>query len=111
MSQALWCRVACWCADQTVQLASVRSFLSTCTLGQLTRVPSRYFGSLEYDWRGLSQQPTVLAKAKRSFAQLGPRHYDKFHWHAFSSPLRCLECLGPLAIILLCEVCGCVLLL
>ena len=29
---------------------------------------------------------------------------DRFEWHAFSSPLRCLQCLGPLAMILLCEV-------
>ena len=64
----------------------------------------RYFGSLEYDWQGLSKQPTVLAKARRSFAQLGPAQYDTFHWRAFSSPLRCLQCLGPLAVILLCEV-------
>ena len=67
----------------------------------------RYFGSLEYDWRGLSEQPTVLAKAKRSIAQLGPKEYERFQWRAFSSPLRCLECLGPLVLILLFEVRHC----
>ena len=45
----------------------------------------RYFGSLEYDWRGLSEQPTVLAKAKRSIAQLGPKEYERFQWRAFST--------------------------
>ena len=37
----------------------------------------RYFGSLEYDWRGISQQPTLAAKAKRSLAQLGPKQVLK----------------------------------
>ena len=45
----------------------------------------------------------MLAKARRSIAQLGPKEYDKFQWRAFSSPLRCLQCLGPLVLILLCE--------
>lgn len=64
----------------------------------------KYFQAKEYDWRGMSQQPTLVAKAKRSVLQFTPSSFDSFQWSAFSSPLRCLQCLFPLIIILVFEV-------
>ena len=42
----------------------------------------RWFGSLEYNWSGLSQQPTMLAKAKRSLQQFTPYSWDAYRWRA-----------------------------
>ncbi|GAB4819217.1 hypothetical protein N2152v2_006263 [Parachlorella kessleri] len=64
----------------------------------------RYFRSKEYNWTGLSQQPSLLAKAKRSVLQFTPYSFDDFQWGVFSSPLRFLQCLFVVCIILLFEV-------
>ena len=66
----------------------------------------RWFKSLEYDWRGIgiSQQPSLIGKAKRSAWQFLPYSFDTFHWHLFSSPLRCLQSLAPIIFILIAEV-------
>ena len=64
----------------------------------------RWFGSRTYDWSGLSQQRTVLDKARRSIQQFGPHSWDDFDWRLTSSPLRCLQCLFPVVLILLMEV-------
>lgn len=64
----------------------------------------RYFKSKQYNWRGISQQPSLIAKAKRGLLQFTPHSFDDFRWQAFSSPKRCLQCFFPAAIILLFEV-------
>jgi phosphatidylserine synthase 2 len=64
----------------------------------------RYFRSKRYNWRGISEQPTLLAKAKRGLLQFTPRSVDEFRWRAISGPVRCLQCLVPLAVILLFEI-------
>ncbi len=51
----------------------------------------RYFKSKEYNWTGLSQQPSLLAKAKRSVLQFTPYSFDDFQWGVFSSPLRFMQ--------------------
>ena len=56
----------------------------------------RYFGSLEYDWRGISQQPTLAAKAKRSLAQLGPKEV----WFTLCCKLGLQACMSPPACLL-----------
>lgn len=66
--------------------------------------PRRWFDSLEYNWEGLSKQPNLVAKAKRSVWQFFPHTWDSFHWQVFSSPLRCLESLAPIIFILIAEV-------
>lgn len=64
----------------------------------------RYFGSRNYDWSGLSEQKTVIGKAKRSILQFSPHSWDDFDWRLTSSPLRCMQCLFPIFLILLMEV-------
>ena len=64
----------------------------------------RYFGSRNYDWSGLSEQKTVIGKAKRSILQFSPHTWDDFDWRLTSSPLRCIQCLFPIVLILLMEV-------
>lgn len=51
----------------------------------------RYFRSKEYNWGGMSQQQTLMAKAKRGLLQFTPRSFDAFEWRVFSSPKRCLQ--------------------
>lgn len=50
-----------------------------------------YFDSKEYDWRGMSQQPSLLAKARRSLLQFTPKSFSNLKWQAFASPKRCLQ--------------------
>ena len=38
-----------------------------------------------YDWQGLSELPTLRAKARRSAAQLLPYSWERFNWALFSS--------------------------
>jgi len=64
----------------------------------------RHFKSKEYNWRGISQQPTLMAKAQRGLMQFTPYSFDDYRWQAFSSPKRCLQCLLPPAAVLLMEV-------
>lgn len=63
----------------------------------------RYFGSQQYNWRGISEQPTYADKAKRSLMQFLPYSLDRFDWKIFSSPARFIECLIPVLIFLLFE--------
>jgi phosphatidylserine synthase 2 len=51
----------------------------------------RYFRGREYNWRGICQQPSLLAMAKRVLLQFTPQILDDFHWQIFSSPVRCLQ--------------------
>ena len=64
----------------------------------------RYFKAKEYNWSGLSQQRALTGKLKRAALQFTPYSFDDFRWHAFSSPLRCLESLGLVVVFLLMEV-------
>ncbi|KAL4856151.1 Glutamate decarboxylase 1 [Chlorella vulgaris] len=64
----------------------------------------RYFKSKQYNWSGISEQPSLLAMAKRSLLQFTPHSWDHFDWQIFSSPKRCVQCFFPVGIILLFEV-------
>ena len=64
----------------------------------------RYFKSKVYNWRGISQQPNLVAKARRGLLQFTPHTFDDFQWNVFSSPKRCLQCFFPVVCILLFEV-------
>ena len=55
----------------------------------------RHFGSKHYNWRGLSQQQTLLAKARRGLAQFTPATWDRRDWGIFRSPTRLLQCFFP----------------
>ncbi|KAK9815001.1 hypothetical protein WJX73_004520 [Symbiochloris irregularis] len=80
--------------------------VAVCNFGGLLAgmATVRWFDSLEYNWEGLSKQPNLVAKAKRSVWQFSPHSWDSFHWHIFSSPMRCLESLAPIIFILIAEV-------
>jgi Phosphatidyl serine synthase len=64
----------------------------------------RKLGSREYNWSGLSSQPTLRDMAKRSLLQFTPHSFDRFDWRIFSSPARCLQSIMPVAVFLLFEV-------
>ena len=64
----------------------------------------RYFKSKQYNWRGISEQTSLVAKARRGLMQFTPYSYQDYRWKLFSSPKRCLQCLFPAGIILLFEV-------
>ncbi|GMH38547.1 hypothetical protein BSKO_06431 [Bryopsis sp. KO-2023] len=57
-----------------------------------------------YNWRGISQQPTIIAKAKRSILQFMPYSWDIFDWQIFSGPGRCLQVLAMVLMFLTVEV-------
>lgn len=64
----------------------------------------KYFKSKQYNWSGISQQPNLLAKAKRGILQFTPKTFDDFQWHVFGTPKRFVQCFFPVIIILLFEV-------
>ena len=64
----------------------------------------RYFSGKEYNWAGISSQPTLFAKARRGRMQFTPHSMDIFQWTWFRSPKRFLQCFFPAVIILLFEV-------
>lgn len=89
----------CWW-DSWILDVAVCNFIGILT-GMWT---VKYFDSKEYNWSGLSQQPTLFAKARRGIMQFTPHSLDAFQWQVFSSPKRCLQCFFPVVIILLFEV-------
>eukprot|EP00803_Ostreobium_quekettii_P011054 evm.model.scf_76.6 EVM.evm.TU.scf_76.6 scf_76:40330-44683(-) len=66
----------------------------------------RYFDSAysTYNWRGISEQPTLVAKAKRSFLQFLPHSWDNFDWGMYSGPARCIAVFTMVAVFLAIEV-------
>jgi len=89
----------CWW-DSWILDVAVCNFIGILT-GMWT---VKYFNSKQYNWSGLSQQPTFFAKARRGFMQFTPYSLDAFQWQVFSSPKRCIQCFFPVLIILLFEV-------
>ncbi|CAD7702558.1 unnamed protein product [Ostreobium quekettii] len=65
-----------------------------------------YFDSAysTYNWRGISEQPTLAAKAKRSFLQFLPHSWDNFDWGMYSGPTRCIAVFAMVAVLLAVEV-------
>jgi len=45
----------------------------------------------KYNWMGISQQKTIIDKARRSFQQLLPYSWDKYRWNIDASPKRCAQ--------------------
>lgn len=66
----------------------------------------RYFDGKTYDWVGLSHQPDILAKVKRSLGQFTPAYWDKDEWQPFSGPLRFVQVLELVIVILTAELNG-----
>jgi phosphatidylserine synthase 2 len=89
----------CWW-DSWILDVAVCNFLGM-VMGMWT---VKWYGSQKYDWRGISQQPTFGAKARRTFMQLLPYKVERFDWAVFSSPMRCLQSLIPVVFFLIVEV-------
>eukprot|EP00250_Pteridium_aquilinum_P002158 c12362_g1_i1 orf=143-1435(+) len=63
----------------------------------------RYFDGKTYEWVGLSLQPNILGKVKRSLGQFTPAYWDKDEWQLLSGPVRFVQVLGLVIIILTVE--------
>ncbi|KAI5020096.1 hypothetical protein ZWY2020_044984 [Hordeum vulgare] len=53
----------------------------------------RYFDGKTYEWVGLSRQPSIMGKVKRSLSQFTPAQWDKDQWQPFMGPLRFIQVL------------------
>ncbi|KAI7725379.1 hypothetical protein M8C21_015949 [Ambrosia artemisiifolia] len=53
----------------------------------------RYFDGKTYEWVGISRQPNILGKIKRTLCQFTPAHWDKDEWHPFLGPWRFIQVL------------------
>ncbi|KQK04991.1 hypothetical protein BRADI_2g17230v3 [Brachypodium distachyon] len=53
----------------------------------------RYFDGKTYEWVGLSRQPSIMGKVKRSLSQFTPAQWDKDQWQPFMGPLRFVQVL------------------
>uniref|UniRef100_A0A0E0C664 CDP-diacylglycerol--serine O-phosphatidyltransferase n=1 Tax=Oryza meridionalis TaxID=40149 RepID=A0A0E0C664_9ORYZ len=51
----------------------------------------RYFDGKTYEWVGLSHQPSIMGKVKRSLCQFTPAKWDKDQWHPFMEPRRFIQ--------------------
>eukprot|EP00249_Psilotum_nudum_P022207 c28417_g1_i1 orf=352-1635(-) len=62
-----------------------------------------YFDGKTYVWVGLSRQPDLFHKVKRSLGQFTPATWDKDEWNPLSGPLRFVQVLVLVVIILTVE--------
>ncbi|CAN1840209.1 CDP-diacylglycerol--serine O-phosphatidyltransferase 1 [Linum perenne] len=53
----------------------------------------RYFDGKTYEWIGISRQPNIMGKVKRTLGQFTPAHWDKDEWHPLLGPWRFLQVL------------------
>lgn len=61
------------------------------------RAPRSYLDSKEYNWRGISDVPTVKGKALRVLAQFTPASWEQYRWEFFSNPKRFVTVFALLA--------------
>ncbi|KAK4753824.1 hypothetical protein SAY87_001928 [Trapa incisa] len=53
----------------------------------------RYFDGRTYEWVGISQQPNVIGRVKRTLGQFTPAQWDKDEWHPLQGPWRFIQIL------------------
>ncbi|EPS64481.1 hypothetical protein M569_10299, partial [Genlisea aurea] len=53
----------------------------------------RHFDGKTYEWVGISRQPNIIGKVKRTLGQFTPARWDKDEWHPFLGPLRFIQVL------------------
>ncbi|CAI0431839.1 unnamed protein product [Linum tenue] len=53
----------------------------------------RYFDGKTYEWIGISRQPNIMGKVKRTLGQFTPAQWDKDEWHPLLGPWRFLQVL------------------
>ncbi|XP_076956055.1 CDP-diacylglycerol--serine O-phosphatidyltransferase 1-like isoform X1 [Bidens hawaiensis] len=51
----------------------------------------RYFDGKTYEWVGISRQPNILGKVKRTLSQFTPAHWDKDEWNPLLGPWRFIQ--------------------
>ncbi|KAL0538713.1 hypothetical protein IC582_022868 [Cucumis melo] len=54
----------------------------------------RYFDGKTYKWVGLSRQPNIIGKVKRTLGQFTPAQWDKDEWHPLLGPWRFIQVLA-----------------
>ncbi|KAK4763468.1 hypothetical protein SAY87_012906 [Trapa incisa] len=54
----------------------------------------RYFDGKTYVWVGISRQPNVLGKVRRTLGQFTPAQWDKDEWHPLQGPWRFIQILS-----------------
>ncbi|KAK6146831.1 hypothetical protein DH2020_020700 [Rehmannia glutinosa] len=63
----------------------------------------RYFDGKTYEWVGISRQPNIMGKVKRTLGQFTPARWDKDEWHPFLGPFRFIQVLSLCIIFLTVE--------
>ncbi|KAK9699442.1 hypothetical protein RND81_08G173600 [Saponaria officinalis] len=53
----------------------------------------RYFDGKTYEWVGLSRQPNIIGKVRRTLGQFTPARWDKDEWHPLLGPWRFIQVL------------------
>nr|XP_018674992.1 PREDICTED: CDP-diacylglycerol--serine O-phosphatidyltransferase 1-like [Musa acuminata subsp. malaccensis] len=53
----------------------------------------RYFDGKTYEWVGISRQPNIIGKVKRTLGQFTPARWDKDEWHPLLGPWRFIQVL------------------
>mmetsp|Transcript_27 Transcript_27/g.58 ORF Transcript_27/g.58 Transcript_27/m.58 type:complete len:446 (+) Transcript_27:177-1514(+) len=56
------------------------------------------------EWKGVSEQPTLLLKTKRLLLQFTPESVEQYEWKMMSSPKRFVQCIVLAGFCLACEV-------
>jgi phosphatidylserine synthase 2 len=64
----------------------------------------KYFDGKTYEWIGLSRQRSFSGKVWRSLGQFTPAYWDKDEWNPLQGPVRFLQVLGLVVLILAVEV-------
>uniref|UniRef100_A0A0E0BW58 CDP-diacylglycerol--serine O-phosphatidyltransferase n=1 Tax=Oryza meridionalis TaxID=40149 RepID=A0A0E0BW58_9ORYZ len=63
----------------------------------------RYFDGRTYEWVGLSRQPNIISKVKRTLGQFTPAHWDKDEWYPLLGPWRFIQVLSLCIVFMIVE--------
>uniref|UniRef100_A0A0E0MQN4 CDP-diacylglycerol--serine O-phosphatidyltransferase n=2 Tax=Oryza rufipogon TaxID=4529 RepID=A0A0E0MQN4_ORYRU len=63
----------------------------------------RYFDGRTYEWVGLSRQPNIISKVKRTLGQFTPAQWDKDEWYPLLGPWRFIQVLSLCIVFMIVE--------
>ncbi|GAA0142327.1 hypothetical protein Leryth_024554 [Lithospermum erythrorhizon] len=63
----------------------------------------RYFDGKTYEWVGISRQPNIIGKVRRTLGQFTPARWDKDEWHPLLGPWRFVQVLSLCIVLLIVE--------
>ncbi|KAL5219896.1 hypothetical protein ABZP36_024609 [Zizania latifolia] len=63
----------------------------------------RYFDGRTYEWVGLSRQPNIISKVKRTLSQFTPAQWDKDEWYPLLGPWRFIQVLSLCIVFMIVE--------